>query len=182
MSRTAASTLEFALLGLIRQGLGSGYKLRKQFSTTPMGHYSDSPGSIYPALKRLEQRRWIRRLKEDGGPRGRQSYGVTPAGESALRAWMMRPMAREDVVKRQDELLLRFAFMGQAADGATAITFLEGYARECAGYARELRKFLATMPQETAESGRLALENGVAGYETQARWARRALARLRRPK
>src|SRR5579864_8273345 len=107
MAKTATSSLEYALLGLIRQGASSGYELRKQFSTTPIGHFSDSPGSIYPALKRLEQRGWIRRLNEDGGPRGRQRFGLSKAGESILQDWMAMPVGREDVVWRSDELLLR---------------------------------------------------------------------------
>ena len=49
------STLSLAILGLIAQAPCSGYDVRKVFATTPMGHFSASPGAIYPALKRLEK-------------------------------------------------------------------------------------------------------------------------------
>ena len=51
------SRLEGALLGLLHGEARSGYALRKVFQDTPMLHFSDSPGSIYPALKRLERPR-----------------------------------------------------------------------------------------------------------------------------
>ena len=58
--KTTLSTLSLAVLGLIQQEPRSGYDLRKIFSTTPMGHFSTSPGAIYPALKRIEKSGWIR--------------------------------------------------------------------------------------------------------------------------
>jgi hypothetical protein len=64
MRKTAsnATTLEFALLGLLDQRPLSGYDLRRIFATTPFTYYSDSPGAVYPALRRLEARGWIASL------------------------------------------------------------------------------------------------------------------------
>ena len=47
------STLGYALLGLLHAGPQSGYGLRRTFVTTPLAVFSDSPGAIYPALRRL---------------------------------------------------------------------------------------------------------------------------------
>jgi DNA-binding PadR family transcriptional regulator len=179
MKTVPTSCLEYALLGLIRQAPKSGYALRKQFATTPMGHFSDSPGSIYPALKRLERRAWVR-LRHEGRPRAKPVYRLTESGESALRAWMTMPVGRDDIIWRLDELLLRFAFMGQAADRGAVIAFLEAFERETSAYTRELRSLLQTFPEEDLPTGRLAMENGLAQYQTQAGWARRARARLER--
>ena len=182
MAVAATSRVEYALLGLIRQGGRSGYALRKQFATTPMGHFSDSPGSIYPALKRMERRGLILARGGESGPRGKQEYTLTESGETALRAWMTMPVGRDDVVRRIDELLLRFAFMGQVADRATVLAFLESFERETSAYVRELRSVLQTIPDEGLPTARLALEDGLAQHQTHARWARRSLARLRRSK
>ena len=54
------SPLEYAVLGLLADGAQSGYEVRRVFATTAMRMYSDSPGSIYPALQRLARRRLIR--------------------------------------------------------------------------------------------------------------------------
>jgi DNA-binding PadR family transcriptional regulator len=182
MAKTAATRLEYALLGLIRQGVGSGYELRKQFASTPMGAFSDSPGSIYPALERLKRRGWIRPLTEGSGPRRRRVYGLTPAGDAAIKAWVRTRPQREEIARSPDDLLLRFSFMGRAAGRAAAIAFLQSLERLTAEYVRGLRGFLKTMPKEKVPTGRLALEQGIMQYETLARWARRALAELRRSK
>src|SRR5690606_8869973 len=52
--RAPRTTLEYALIGLIRECPRSGYELRKVFVETAMAGYSGSPGAIYPALRRLE--------------------------------------------------------------------------------------------------------------------------------
>ena len=77
-----ASTLEFALVGLLRQKVQSGYDLRKTFTETAMRHYSDSPGSIYPALKRLQARGWIEAEPKDS--RGREAFHLSQEGVAAL--------------------------------------------------------------------------------------------------
>jgi DNA-binding PadR family transcriptional regulator len=181
MRKGAPTRLECALLGLVRQGVGSGYELRKQFASTPMGVFSDSPGSIYPALERLRRRGWIRPLAAARGPRRRRVYVVTASGNAALKEWIRRPPRREEIARSSDELLLRFAFMGQVGGRAAARHFLERFEKLTSEYVRGLRAFLKAMPETKVPTGRLALENGIMQYETQARWARRARNRLRRP-
>src|SRR5208282_1930426 len=108
------STLEYALAGLLRQKAQSGYDLRKTFTTTGMRHYSDSPGSIYPALKRLDARGWIEAVPErteQDDPRKRQLFALTNSGSDALITWLNQPVTRDDVILRVSELMLRFAFM-----------------------------------------------------------------------
>jgi|SRR5579875_2674381 DNA-binding PadR family transcriptional regulator len=175
-----ATQLEYALLGLIRHGVGTGYELRKQFASTPIGHYSDSPGSIYPALKRLAERGWIERIAERSGPRRRVAFGLTKAGAAALRNWLNAPLRPGDVVRRGDELLLRFAFMGGSVSRMATVSFLRTFERQAAEYSAELRSLLKTLPREELPTGSLALENGLMHFETQVRWARRAIKRLRR--
>src|SRR5471030_720721 len=102
-----ASTLEFALVGLLRHQAQSGYDLRKTFTETAMRHYSDSPGSIYPALRRLRTKGLIEAEPKDR--RGREVFHLTAAGVSALLEWLSQDVTRDDVVWRAWELMLRFA-------------------------------------------------------------------------
>jgi len=60
MKTDSNSKLGFALLGLLWQSPRSGYDLRKFFSATPMNVFQRQSGAIYPALRRLEQRGFIR--------------------------------------------------------------------------------------------------------------------------
>lgn len=72
------SVLGYALLGLLQQQDRSGYDLRKIFSASPMTSFSDSPGSIYPALRRLEQQELVRsRIQERSGLRRRRLFHLT---------------------------------------------------------------------------------------------------------
>src|SRR3954469_15962986 len=134
------SPLEYALIGLLKQNPQSGYDLRKSFVTTPMRHFSDSPGSIYPALRRLQARKWLN-VRQEPSARKRQVFRVTKAGESAFLTWLQQPITREDVIWRIDELLIRFAFHGGNAPRKVTIAFLDQLETQMAAYARELREY-----------------------------------------
>src|SRR5437879_4061973 len=110
----SSSTLGFALLGLIWQEPRSGYDLRKFFSSTPMISFSDSPGAIYPALRRLEQRGFVRgHMEKERRFRRRKVFQLTALGRAEFSRWQAQPVMRNDVIRNMDALMLRFAFMDQ---------------------------------------------------------------------
>jgi DNA-binding PadR family transcriptional regulator len=169
-----SSSLEYALLGLLRQKAQSGYDLRKLFATTPLRHFSDSPGSIYPALRRMQGRKWLSASAADGGARKRQLFRVTAAGERALVEWLSRPITRDDVIWRLNDIVLRFAFLDGNVPRKVTATFLWQF--ECAleSYTRELREYAANFSSEMkSTTGAMAFNNGLEGYEAQLAWARR---------
>ena len=173
----STTTLAFALLGLTLQKPSSGYDLRKFFSSTPTNTFSDSPGAIYPALRRLERRDLIRGQVEVGhGRRERRLFQVTPRGRAEFQRWLMRPISRDDVVHHLDALMLRFAFMDEAAGRAAARRFLKAFRKELASYIPSLREYLKSNRSAMPLSGRLALESGIRSYETLFRWTKTAIA------
>ena len=177
------STLAFALLGLIWQEPRSGYDLRKFFSSTPMISFSDSPGAIYPALHRLEQRGLVRGHTAQGaGLRRRRIFELTARGRAEFRRWQTQPVMRNDVVRNLDALMLRFAFMDQFAGKGAALPFLKAFHKELAAYIPSLRKYFKSNREHMPQSGRLALESGIQAYETQLRWTKNAMATYGRAK
>lgn len=170
------SALEHALLGLLHQQPRSGYDLRKVFTATPMGIFSDSPGAIYPALKRLEHRGWLQgRIEERGDLRRRRIFRLTSVGESAFRRLQQQPLTTEDL-KRLDHVMLRFSLMDQSLGPAASVDYLKSLARILAEYIPTLRAHLVPgMPL----SGRLALEYGISDYQSLLNWTRSAIARYR---
>jgi len=177
------STLAFALLGLIWQEPRSGYDLRKFFSSTPMISFSDSPGAIYPALHRLEQRGLVRGHTAQGaGLRRRRIFELTARGRAEFRRWQTQPVMRNDVVRNLDALMLRFAFMDQFAGKGAALRFLKAFHKELAAYIPSLRKYFKSNREHMPQSGRLALESGIQAYETQLRWTKNAMATYGRAK
>ena len=175
------TALELALLGLLHQEPRSGYDLRKVFTVTPFSHFSDSPGAIYPALRRLVARKWVSASAPAGGRR-RQVFQLTPAGRRAWKGWLRLLPTADEVVWEMDGLMLRFAFMGETLPPPFALRFLEALLRHLEAHLEELRTFGALhMPQMTA-TGRLAFEAGIGSYEASASWARHALETLKRRK
>ena len=171
------SLLGFALLGLLQQQPMSGYDLRKVFSTSAMGTFSDSPGAIYPALKRLETAGMVRGTVETStGLRQRRIFRNTAKGQAALKAWLRRPLTRDDVIRRLDEAMLRFSFMDSTVGESRSAAFLQEMIDQISGYIPSLQQYLKKHAPEMPKSGRLALESGVQGYEAQLRWAKAALA------
>lgn len=180
MTREAhISTLSLAVLGLISQRPCSGYDLRKVFSTTPMGHFSSSPGAIYPALQRLEKAGLVVGTVENKKTlRPRQVYSLTDEGKRELKDRLSRPVTRDDVIWRVDDLLLRFAFMDGVLGRDATVSFLKDFLSNIETYVVSLQEHLNAAREHLPPTGRFAMENGIEQYEMQARWARRVLGEI----
>lgn len=175
-SQAKIPALSYALLGLLQMRPASGYDLRKIFSSTSMKTYSDSPGAIYPALKRLEKQGLIRGAIEQGpGLRRRQIFRVTAKGRAELRHWITQPVSHDDLVRGQQEIMLRFAFSESTAGAASAIGLLRSLQAALKPYVRDLRQELHVTGAAMPTSARLAFECGVRGHQALLEWTRYAL-------
>ena len=178
---TDYSILGYALLGLIYQQPLSGYDVKKIFASTPMAGFSDSPGAIYPALRKLEQLGFVRsEVQQLGGLRRRRVFEITPKGVASLKAWQSKPIVEEDMVRRVGELLLRFAFMDETLGAERSVAFLQEFAGKLALYIPTLRGYLDAHAGEMSTSGRLALEIGIHEHEARLAWAKSSIVRYRR--
>ena len=177
------SLLGFALLGLLHQQPMSGYDLRKMFASTAMGSFSDSPGAIYPALKRLETQGLVRgTVEESTGLRRRRVFRNTPKGLAALKAWLRKPVTRDDVMRGFDGVMLRFSFMDFTLGEEHSMKLLEQLSEQISSYIPGLRQYLKSHAPQMPLSGRLALECGIYAYEAQLGWARSSLAQYQQKK
>lgn len=166
----------YAILGLLHAEPRTGYALRKVFETTPMGHYSSSPGAIYPALKRLEERGLaISQIDDSTKLRPKQVYSTTKSGIETLRRWMAQPVTKSNVVHELGDLMLRFSFMGTLVSDQVTYRFLSQLASNIELYIAELEMLLPDMPANGPQHSRLAIMSGIESYRTQAKWARMAM-------
>lgn len=169
------TTLEFALLGLLSFGPRSGYDLMHVFETTAMGNFSSSPGAIYPALARLEKRGLVEgRVDGTQALRPKKVFRPTRRGADALHRWLQADIGREDVQRRLDELLLRFAFHSLLDTEATR-DFLGRLAAAVDAYLAELQEQRKLFTDDQPPHGRMAFEFGIERYRACARWARKSL-------
>lgn len=167
----------YALLGLLHQKPSSGYDLRKIFSSTSMKTYSDSPGAIYPALARLQKQGLIRGTIEEGaGLRRRQVFRLTSKGLMELKAWIVFPITREDLVRGQPEIMLRFAFSEQVIGVQAALDLLRSMKAALKPYVQGLREEAQALKSVAPLSGRLAFQAGLRGSESLLQWCRFAIA------
>lgn len=175
---TRLTVLEYVLLGLAGAQPRSGYEMRRVFTETPMVHYSDSPGAIYPALRRLEKKGLLMGKTATGKTnRPTRVFHLTRKGQAAFRAWLAQPIRKGDVVWRMDELARRFAWMQPHLGNDKIRAFLEAFERDIAAHIKSLESFPVTGFTFCA---RMAFEGGILGYRTQLAWARKALTRLDR--
>src|SRR6516225_2191297 len=177
MAANDLTVLSYALLGLIRLVQPcSGYDLRRFFAVQPMAIYSDSPGSIYPALKRLEQSGMVRcALDETSLVRRRKLYRLSSKGAKAFERWLTLPIEPDDALRRLPELFLRFSFLEDCLGPRACELFLKSLAVSLQECVTILQEHLKSTEAQMSRSARLALRSGIMGYECQAAWARMAL-------
>ena len=172
-----------ALLGLINEQPRSGYDLRRVFALTPMGHFSDSPGAIYPALRRLREAKLVESTVEgEGTLRPREIYRLTPAGVDALCVWASALPTRGDLIAGVQIVMLRFVLSYSSAGPDASRRFLEQFERELVSYIADLRDYHRVTAPAMHAGARLGLENGIEVFDAHLRWSRRARTTLAKGK
>jgi len=170
--------LRLAILGLVAMHPQSGYDLRKIFETTPMGNFSSSPGAIYPALKSLEKKGWVRgEPDKTDSLRPRLVYSITEEGDAILRAELEKPITHEDLIWHFDLVMLRFAFI-ERVGYAHALRFLGQFRSEADAYVGYLEGLRDQLREQLSPCGRLALEHGIQGSRGNVAWAEKAIREL----
>jgi DNA-binding PadR family transcriptional regulator len=168
--------LSYILLGLLRKQPSSGYELQQMFATTPLMNYSNSPGAIYPALRRLKEQKLIAEKLAKSGARVRRTHELTDVGLQLLRDWLREPVSESEVTRDVGLLMLRFSFMDAALGRKRSQEFLREAEPKLAEQTSRLRAFFRSNAPDMPLSGRLALDFGVRSYETLLRWTRDAIA------
>ena len=80
---------EGMLLGLlVRKQPATAYQLYKEFEQSPVTSINTSKGQLYPAIRRLRERRLIESTKVAGDGRKAEELSVTKEGLAAVREWV----------------------------------------------------------------------------------------------
>ncbi|MEY4137210.1 MAG: hypothetical protein RL205_1338 [Actinomycetota bacterium] len=96
-----ADVLEFAVLGMLVDGPVHGYELRKRLTAILGTFRALSFGSLYPALRRLEERGLIENVNTTpalgssapplAAKRARVVYALTESGRESFGEWVAQP-------------------------------------------------------------------------------------------
>jgi PadR family transcriptional regulator AphA len=107
MARKTGTT-EYAVLGMLAAGPGSGYDLKKRIEGSVAHFWQESYGQIYPILARLAAEGLVdRRLERQKGKPDRQVYSITQTGLERLGRWLAEPAKEESF---RSEFLLKIFF------------------------------------------------------------------------
>lgn len=171
-------TLAFMLLGLIHQQPATGYDLRKLFRETPLRAYSSSPGAIYPALRALEARGYVRAAGAPG-VRERRVLRITAAGRRALLEWVRAPVVNDANGWAPDGLFeAKLAFMTGLLEHDEIAALMRVYRTAVDEQLTHVRGWTGANAGDMTLSARLALQHGIAKLEATERWLATTLGTL----
>jgi DNA-binding PadR family transcriptional regulator len=180
MTGRQLTPFEHILLGLICTAPSSGYDLKRIFAATPMGIYQPSSGTLYPALRRLEQKGLVRTQGPSGqggqSARHRRVYEPTQTGRAAHLNWLRTPVEPATVSHDLGLHLMRFVMMEHLLPPEEVLTFLQNLADTLAAFTTQLKQYAAA--DFPGRHPRLALDHGIAIHRASLRWAEQAVAAL----
>jgi DNA-binding PadR family transcriptional regulator len=180
MTGRQLTPFEHILLGLTCTEPSSGYDLKRIFAVTPMGLYQPSSGTLYPALRRLEQRGLVRaQASGQGGPsaRHRRVYEPTQAGRAAHLNWLRTPVEPATVSRDLGLHLMRFVMMEHLLGPEEVLGFARNLADTLAALTAQLERYAAAGDFPDRHP-RLALDHGIAVHRASLRWAEQTVAAL----
>ncbi len=118
--------LEFIILGFLMACEMSGYDLKHWMSTSTSYFFDASFGSIYPALKRLEEKKLIRSREIVEGSKYKKMYSINEDGRIIFMKWLKEPIVFAK--SRQDHLVKIFFY--ELLPRKNAITNLKALIKE----------------------------------------------------
>ena len=179
MTGSQLTPFEHILLGLICMSPSSGYDLKRKFATTAMGVYLPSSGTLYPALRRLEQRGLVQATPSQAvqSARHRRVYEPAKTGQEAHLNWLRTPVEPATVARDLGLHLVRFMMMESLLPPVEVLAFLRHLADALAAFTGQLEHYMATADL-SGRHPRLALDHGLEVHRASLRWAEHTIAEL----
>ena len=164
--------LEYILLGLLREQPMSGYDLKKTIDYTINFFYSASFGSLYPALKRLEDKNFVDVRNVEGSSKNKKIYSLKGEGNAAFINWLEQP-----IKSNKNEGLLKVFFL-DALPKDKQTTFLQEFELDMkkdkmaiSNVERIVSKELTQIPNPEDFYFRLSvLQYGIQFFNMQVKW------------
>jgi DNA-binding PadR family transcriptional regulator len=170
--------LEYLVLALIGEGLGSGYAIRKAMNRMRGGRWSSESGSVYRVLRRLHRDDLVREVRRVGAKnRERFEYELTGQGQAVLSSWLILPPTSDEFAFLVDPIRTRSYFLDRLTP-ADRIKVVESWIQNSKGFCLGLEKELtdASFPNPIR---RMAYENLLHLAQARHNWLKEMLQVVR---
>lgn len=105
--------LEAAAIGeILKHRQCTAHFIRTSFRDSPANQFSDSAGSVYPMMKRLEKRGLLDSVMQTEGVRQVRYYRCTSKGKAELQQWIGPPVV-SSVTLTIDPIRTRILYLGR---------------------------------------------------------------------
>ncbi|MFZ5354037.1 MAG: PadR family transcriptional regulator [Bacillota bacterium] len=106
--------LEYIILGFLTECNMSGYDIKQFMTNSTSNFYDASFGSIYPALKRLEEKGYIASKETVEEGKYKKYYEILEPGKKEFLSWLKKPMDFNS--QKQEHLVKQFFYIHLPAE------------------------------------------------------------------
>ena len=173
--------IDMVILGLLSHEDLTGYDIKKRIDGAVSFFWKGSFGSIYPALKAMEESGLISmRRAEDSGNREKILYHITDGGTDALKSWLGEEQASNEL---KYETLLKLYFGGSEGP-ETALRNIGIFEEKIKGDLELLKMYKANLENELDNDDHvfylLTVMFGIETYEAYLKWCAKARKMLKK--
>ncbi|MBX3082983.1 MAG: PadR family transcriptional regulator [Anaerolineae bacterium] len=170
--------LEYMILGLIGSEPRTGYDIMSVLEGDAH-RLSASPGSIYPALKRMEKNKLIAgQVEVVHETRPRKTYSITPLGETLLDRWVRSPLPVIGYREEFEVFMTRFLFTANRLTPNELIEWLDTCEKAIEQYNVPRRNFLEMLRSTAPIHQQLVWEAKLMELNMQREWVKIARERI----
>lgn len=128
--------LEHMILGIVCRCDATGYDIKKIIETKICMFYKPSFGSLYPALKRLVDKKFLTTYEIMQGARKKVGYRITEAGKENFMEWLSEPL---DMEAGNDKNLVKIYFYDVLPEDIRSERIAQ-YESDCVKYLNHLEE------------------------------------------
>jgi DNA-binding PadR family transcriptional regulator len=168
--------LESCVLGIVWQGGPlTAYEVAKPFADSQSSYWSGSAGAIYPLVKRLEEKGFIKGKLTPWNGRKKRTFTITNQGLSQLRTWLSPPYTPDVGAASFDPIRTRLVFI-EALPKAARAQFIDDAERVVSSQLKELQKLYRQERERERHFDAISTRGAIHELQARLRW----LAEVRR--
>jgi DNA-binding PadR family transcriptional regulator len=152
------------ILGILMNGSKSGYDIKKDFETVFSYFYDASFGSVYPALKIMDQEGLIKKetILQESKP-NKHVYSISDKGKEAFHSYLSSPVA-SDIVRSDISMRL---FFGDYAESDLVVSWIETIVRQYEQSLRTVEQYKAELSDQLTVTQKICISLGVNSYRNE---------------